>query len=62
MKIEVEQMGESEATLYSVDGRILKQMSFSKETLFKTTELGQGNYVLKIRNGLKESAVKLAIE
>lgn len=62
VKIEVEHTGESEATLYSVDGRILKQLSFSKEILLNTTGLGQGNYLLKIRNGLKESTIKLAID
>lgn len=61
LSVKVPYSDESEAIVYSIEGRELKQIRFKEKVEIKVGSLGAGNYILKVRNGAKTYVTRLNI-
>lgn len=61
LSVQVPYDDESRATLYSMDGRELKQIRFKEKVEIKVRSLGAGNYILKVRNGIKTYVTRVNV-
>lgn len=59
--VQVPYSDESEATLYSIEGREVKRMRFKEKGEIKVTSLSAGNYILKVRNGGRTYVTRLNV-
>lgn len=59
--VQVPYHDESEAVIYSIDGRELKQVLFKEKTEIRVEPLGAGNYILKVRNGSRTYVTRLNV-
>jgi|GEM_PF-2507642 len=61
LSVQVPYSNESEATIYSVEGREVKRVRFKEKTEIEVRSLGVGNYILKVRNGKRAYVTKVSI-
>lgn len=61
LSVQVPYSNESEATIYSVEGREVKHVRFKEKTEIEVRSIGVGNYILKVRNGKRTYVTKVSV-